>query len=345
MLYGIVECSIKCPKCDNPMPLNGPIETAHCEHCLSDTEIPNEYWTDILRELFDELRKGMEEGTGSGSTIFGMFNTSLVTARFDPYCYECKTGFEVDETVSKPYKHNCEKCRNVIEVRPGPDWLNEAFPPGTILIAADMREGGGEPAAASEPIAFVCPQCGGALIVDGTERVLPCEFCGIKVYLPDDLWRRMHPVKKKERWWVGFMLPGADTVEELPDIVICDGESPYPLAWPNHGLQASGARGLDSGIIPKLKKGWRVKLGSTDYRNGPALVDGRVYVTSGNDPEGTEKPEGLWCLDAESGGVLWHFPTHNEEGTGKIHQHAFRWRITLEMFRTISVRAQSYTAT
>ena len=119
----------------------------------------------------------------------------------------------------------------------------------------------------------------------------------------------MHPVKKKERWWVGFKLPGAERTEELPDIVIFDGSSPYPRAWPNHGLQASGTRGIDSGVIPKLKSGWRVKVGETDYRNGPALVDGRVYVTTGQDPECDAPPEGLWCYDALSGEVLWHFST------------------------------------
>lgn len=312
MLYGIIECGIKCPKCDNPIPLNGPIEVAHCDQCLSNTDVPNEFWTDILGDLFDELRKGAVEGEGNQSTIFGTFNTSLLTGRLDPRCHECKTHFDVDETASEPYKHTCEKCGNVIDVRPGPDWLNEAFPPGTILIAADMREGGEEQVPASEPIAFTCPQCGGALIVDGTERVLPCGFCGIKVYLPDDLWRRMHPVKKKERWWVGFKLPGAERTEEVPDVVICDGSSPYPRAWPNHGLLASGARGFDSGIVPKLKQEWRVKLGTTDYRNNPALVDARVYVTSGVGSEGNDNMEGLWCLDAGTGDVLWHFSTAGE---------------------------------
>ena len=312
MLYGIIECSIKCPKCDNPMPLNGPLEVAHCDQCQSSIDIPNEFWTDILGELFDELRKGAEDGEGNKSTIFGMFNASLLTACFAPYCYECKTNFEANEAVAEPYKHTCVKCGNVIDVRPGPDWLNEAFAPGTILIAADMRRGGEEQTAASEPIAFTCPQCGGALIVDGTERVLPCEFCGVKVYLPDDLWRRMHPVKKKERWWVGFKLPGTEQAEQLPDIVICDGSTLYPRAWPNYGLQTSGTRGVDSGVIPKLKSGWRVKVGETDYRNGPALVNGRVYVTTGQDPESEEPPEGLWCIDAVSGEVLWHFSTNWE---------------------------------
>ncbi len=56
----------------------------------------------------------------------------------------------------------------------------------------------------SEPVAFSCPQCAGSLMIDGNERLIQCEYCETRVYLPDDLWLQLHPAKKKTRWFIGF---------------------------------------------------------------------------------------------------------------------------------------------
>jgi hypothetical protein len=35
-------------------------------------------------------------------------------------------------------------------------------------------------------------------------RLCPCSFCRADVYLPDDLWRRLHPAKVVQRWYITF---------------------------------------------------------------------------------------------------------------------------------------------
>ena len=205
MLYGCFEVNIKCPKCDAPVPLNGPWEVAHCDRCQADVDIPHDYWLGIFRDTDGEMRSGeTKEGEGSNSTIFGTFHTTMMYGHLKPYCPECNTELAV-EVEKAPYVHKCPKCDRDMPVVPVPAWLKEAYPPATVVVGGSLqgKEEGGEEAP-TEPIAFSCIKCGGALMVDGTERVVPCEFCGVKVYLPDDLWLRMHPAKVKERWRIGF---------------------------------------------------------------------------------------------------------------------------------------------
>jgi hypothetical protein len=64
------------------------------------------------------------------------------------------------------------------------------------------------PRAASAPIAFNCPTCGGVLQVDGSARVVKCAYCAGSAYLPDDLWHVLHPVPVTRPWYL-LQEPGA----------------------------------------------------------------------------------------------------------------------------------------
>jgi len=74
------------------------------------------------------------------------------------------------------------------------------------MIVGAWPEGGvsDEKQPVSEPVAYSCPQCAGSLMIDGTDRLVKCSYCETRVYLPDDLWLRLHPAKKKSRWFIGF---------------------------------------------------------------------------------------------------------------------------------------------
>src|SRR6185437_12497888 len=49
---------------------------------------------------------------------------------------------------------------------------------------------------------FYCANCKAPLPVDGSNRVVKCQYCATDVYLPDDLWQRMHPVAVVARWYM-----------------------------------------------------------------------------------------------------------------------------------------------
>jgi ribosomal protein S27AE len=43
-------------------------------------------------------------------------------------------------------------------------------------------------------VSLTCPSCAAALTLsDKSDRLIKCGYCGIETYLPDDLWRRLHP--------------------------------------------------------------------------------------------------------------------------------------------------------
>ncbi len=204
MNYVLIECGVKCPKCDNPVPLNGPWETAHCDHCQADFDVPHEYWIDIFKDILDDEKSGeLKTGEGSNSTIWGTFNTTLMYGNQIPYCLNCGTDFPEASFKPDAGPLACSKCGETVETAPPPAWLAELHPRllvGGSLSVADEKQPEGE----SGPVVFSCPKCGGALEVDGKDRLVPCQYCNVKVYLPDDLWLRLHPAKSKSRWFVVF---------------------------------------------------------------------------------------------------------------------------------------------
>ena len=49
---------------------------------------------------------------------------------------------------------------------------------------------------------MTCGQCGGTLEIDGSTRKVGCSFCGADVFIPDDVWVRLHPASTARRWFV-----------------------------------------------------------------------------------------------------------------------------------------------
>lgn len=198
-----VECSIRCPRCERPVFLNGPVTALSCRSCRSAIEVPPDFWGGILREAVPEMRK-LDIGTGSNSTIFGAFSTSLSLARFDPYCDSCKTDFESPWELRPGGEYACRECGEVYPVCAPPDWMDDVgLSAVRMLVNADVgEEPREETQPSSEPVALSCPQCGGWLKVDGSDRLVECDYCSVQVYLPDDLWFRLHPVRRKRRWFV-----------------------------------------------------------------------------------------------------------------------------------------------
>jgi len=204
MQFAALELSIKCPKCDQPVPLAGPLERVNCPHCQRDIEIPRDYWKDILKDVRGDLGE-LAEGEGRNSTIFGTFNTTLLYGRQRPRCGKCKTNFELPKDLAAPAELVCHKCSEKSPCSPSPAWLQALYPGVLAFVGAlVMDQSAGKEIAVSEPIIFLCPKCGGSLSIDGKERLVKCQFCTSQIYLPDDLWLMLHPAKVKERWYAVF---------------------------------------------------------------------------------------------------------------------------------------------
>ena len=85
----------------------------------------------------------------------------------------------------------------------------KAWPKVRYLAAEDSDMFSVNPAGATlqnaaHPVLFTCPSCAGNLEIDGSSRMIKCKYCSSEIYLPDDLWFRLHPVKEVERWYAVF---------------------------------------------------------------------------------------------------------------------------------------------
>lgn len=204
MISAALEISIKCPKCDHPVPLDGPVESAHCPSCQQDAAISPEYWKDIFKSILEDMNE-LKEGEGRNSTIFGEFNTTLLYGRQQPRCGKCKTTFQLPSDLSKEAELVCAKCGEKSLLFPTPEKLRQAGTKAKAFVGAALK--GAPPTdagTASKPVIFLCPQCGGSLHIDGKDRMVNCTFCKADIYLPDDLWLRLHPAKVKGRWYTVF---------------------------------------------------------------------------------------------------------------------------------------------
>lgn len=204
MIFSVLQLRIDCPECGNPTPLNGPLEVGHCDSCQADINIPHDYWKMIIETILEDLHE-LQEHEGHNSTIMSSFNTNVLYGRLTPCCPKCKTTYPIYETLDRDYTLSCSKCQTQTIIMPAPGWLRKMFPNAQVLYNAVIVEKALAPTIGdARPVVFSCPQCGGALKVDGQDRILTCQYCNVDVYLPDDLWLRLHPVKRMLKWFIGF---------------------------------------------------------------------------------------------------------------------------------------------
>lgn len=204
MTWCMIEMSIKCPRCDSPVHVDGPRRRLKCGKCHSDIEFPLEVWDDLLGDISSDLG-GFEPGTGTSSTIFGHFNMNMTYAKMVPYCMDCKRDFEMDDDWDSCPMVTCPQCGSTSPVQHAPEWLSGVLPKADLVVGAWPEDGGETPLKeVSGPVAYSCPQCAGSLMIDGSTRIIECDYCSTNVYLPDDLWLALHPVRKKTRWFIGL---------------------------------------------------------------------------------------------------------------------------------------------
>lgn len=105
----------------------------------------------------------------------------------------------------------CAQCGTARIAYPPPAWLKHELPALELIVGGERdpadHPAGSEPVVASEPkpVALACPSCQAGLRVGSDRaRTILCQFCNTSVYLPDKLWRVLHPVNRVQPWTIVF---------------------------------------------------------------------------------------------------------------------------------------------
>jgi hypothetical protein len=198
-----VEILTECPKCKAGLPLNGPRREVECANCLSSLTLEDDFW-----DLLADSDKSYREGHG-GYTL--NFTTDFQWKVSRPKCHACNAELSIEGiAVGTDGPITCPACNATNHTFPAPQWLRRVVPRIEQLYGAerDDTDGGSgdvalQPENESKPIAMACPKCGGGLTVTAEmDRTITCEYCETDVFLPDALWKRLHPVKTSNAWFV-----------------------------------------------------------------------------------------------------------------------------------------------
>lgn len=203
----------ECSNCGMPLPLDRPTRQATCGQCHAEITLPEEVWHHVL-ELFESDARPEPTRMFSKSEAISGFNVHFQVANTPPCCEKCGTRYPLGELAADAAQDfACTSCGDPASVWPAPGWLRQRVPTLARLVSTDP--GGAtapegqplDPQVTEEPkpVAMACPQCAGALSVTAShERIIPCLFCGADIFLPDEVWRRLHPVKTVQWWFACF---------------------------------------------------------------------------------------------------------------------------------------------
>lgn len=200
---------MECEECGGAVFLNGPTLEVECPSCMSRLKLDADDWKSLLEHGDESYQELGDKHYMSGNLWSAGRKYVYYTKNEQPRCPACKEPLGLtqldplhDDVVA------CPGCGHRAPTFATPDWLRAELPRARQVFCA-KGEGESDDAtpdpAALRPIVMSCLHCGGKLeITSETERIVPCEFCDTDHYVPDDIWRRMHPLKKRTPWYVFF---------------------------------------------------------------------------------------------------------------------------------------------
>lgn len=287
-----IELKTSCGHCSSPLMLNAVTNDFICPACNKNNYFSDEDWQNLLDDAVKE-GPGLNDGEGQPSTIMrGAYTYQLMYGKQQPRCGKCKTKIDVNklEDYSAKSNYSCLKCSNEIFIRKTNDILQKEFSGIKFLVGEDddmlkVNPVKGKLPSSAKPVLFTCPSCAGNLEIDGTDRMVSCKYCDSQIYLPDDLWLRLHPVKEVSRWYLVIdenALPAKGTMPEwyyLSD-VLSDREGNTYFATADDGESDFIVWSIDKELNTRwIKKG----LKFSHERTGMCISDdGNLFLFNEN---------------------------------------------------------------
>lgn len=185
-----------------------------CVHCQQSVQVPKKEWEsaliglNLLKMLKAKEGESVHEPTLSENTARGLDGSIVKSV---PRCLRCETALPTpphagEQFFNERVTSDCGACgfENVFEVPRTTIRLSQCT-----ITHVSATEGQTTPEGnavlpdteAVKPITMGCPSCGGALhFTVESSRTTACTYCAASVYIPDGLWRQLHPVKKAQYW-------------------------------------------------------------------------------------------------------------------------------------------------
>ncbi len=199
----------ECTSCGMPLPLDRPAQEVTCGQCQATVRVPDEVWQFAVDAFEGDKRPPPGKMRTLSETVRG-FRLHLQVANLRPHCEHCATAYDLPDADGD---FPCSRCGDPASVWTAPGWLRLQSPTCKRLVSIDPggadSHGGAsvDPSVADEvaPVAMQCPQCAASLRITAEhERIVPCQYCHTDVFLPDEVWRRLHPVKTVQWWFAVF---------------------------------------------------------------------------------------------------------------------------------------------
>jgi len=197
-----------CMNCGNPLLINAFTGTITCEHCRKENYISSKLWRSMVVNSMNDARKYNEGQKHSLKMFSGGYQITVTFGKRKSRCAKCQTM--IPDTVYDSFEggdYKCTQCGNVILIRKPDNFVRQIVPSAVYIVAEDSGQlktnfPGIEKPEAVKPVIFTCPACAANLEIDGTKRMIKCQYCEASVYLPDDLWLELHPARTVDRWYI-----------------------------------------------------------------------------------------------------------------------------------------------
>jgi len=198
--YVGLEIRIECEQCWQSLPINGPVRgSIRCAFCGETVALADHVVGPMKHALkwYDEVRRDVEERSVSlKQDAYYRF----MYVKQEPRCVDCAQPLPVSDVEPGTDGEILCSCGAACRTAPPPDWVTAEVPSASQLFCCEP-----EAVASTPPPACSCPKCGGPLALD-TEirRIHRCSYCQTRIFIPEDVWTKLHPTPKLRRWFVRF---------------------------------------------------------------------------------------------------------------------------------------------
>lgn len=183
------------------IPVNGPVRTVYSELSGAPRTISEGLFKNILLDAEEALQTmGWGQGYTNQVTMNGL-RVSFSVSKARPGCRTCDTALPVQDSTFDG-ELRCSHCGASNDVRPSPYWLTAMVPSASQVVGA-TREGQRDGLMVDRQLTLSCHSCTRHIEAGlETPRLSDCPSCGAQIWLPDDVWSRLHPEPEVRRWYV-----------------------------------------------------------------------------------------------------------------------------------------------